>query len=400
MALSVSGAQDVLKEDYKPVIREQLNNQFVILELATQNSDDVQGIEAQLSTHQSRNRGVGARSEFGALPTAGQQGYKKSSIPLKFNYGTIKVSGPILRATRSDRGSFTRALDSEVKGIVNDLKRDVNRQCFTNESGQIAVTGGGTPTGTSFITTTTAQARRIEPGARLDIIEASTDVVVFTVDVVSVNVSTKTVTTTLVSTGAGTAANTNRVFNTGVVPSANDEITGIEQIVDSAGSLFGIDPATYSKWSSYEEAVSGLPTDSVFEKAADEVNLASGQDVDLIVTSFEVGRTYAATLKSQKRFSPDNLTLRGGFKAISVDTPRGQIPLRVERDCETAEAYGLSTSALIHYTASDWEFMNEDGDMLVRSTGQDAYEATLFRYHELATDQRNSHFKLSSLTTA
>jgi len=399
MALSVAGAQDILKEDYKPVIREQLNNQFVILELATQNSDDVQGIEAQLSTHQSRNRGVGARGEFGNLPTAGQQGYKKSSIPLKFNYGTIKVSGPILRATRSDRASFTRALDSEVKGIVTDLKRDVNRQCFTNENGQIAVTGGGTPTGTQFITTTTAQARRIEPGARLDIIESSTDVVVFTVDVVSVNVATKTVTTTLVSTGAGTAASTNRVFNSGVVPSANDEITGIEQIVASSGTLFGIDPNTYGKWVSYQSAVNGLPTDSVFEAALDEVNLASGDDAELIVTSFEVGRTYAATLKSQKRFTPDTLTLRGGFKAISVDTPRGQVPLRVERDCETAEAYGLDTSALIHYTASDWEFMNEDGAMLQRTSGQDAYEATLFRYHELATDQRNAHFKLTAITT-
>ena len=49
MALSVAGASDILKEDYKPVIREQLNNTFFILETATQNSDDVQGIEAQLS---------------------------------------------------------------------------------------------------------------------------------------------------------------------------------------------------------------------------------------------------------------------------------------------------------------------------------------------------------------
>ena len=398
MALSVAGAQDVLKEDYKPVIREQLNNQFVVLELATQNSDDIEGIEAVLTTHQSRNRGVGARGEFGSTPTAGQQGYKKSRVPLKFNYGAIKVSGPILKATKTDRGSFTRALESEVKGIVQDLKRDVNRQCFTNESGVFAVCVTTIPTGTAFTVTTVAQARRIENGARLNIIEAASDVVVFTVDVVSVNVSTRVVTTTLVATGPGVAATTNRITNVDVTPSANDEITGLEQIIDSTGTLFGINPTTYSKWSSYEEAVSGLPTDSVFEKAADEVNLASGLDVDLILTSYEVARTFAATLKSQKRFTPDNLTLRGGFKAISVDTPRGQIALRVERDAETAEALGVSTSALIHYSANDWEFMDEDGDMLVRTTGQDAYEATLTRYHELATDQRNAHFKLTGLT--
>ena len=400
MALSVAGASDILKEDYKPVIREQLNNTFFILETATQNSDDVQGIEAQLSTHQSRNRGVGARGEFGAIPTAGNQGYKKSSIPLKFNYGAIKVSGPILKAAASDRGSFTRALDSEVKGIVRDLKRDVNRQCFTNESGAIAVCITTIPTGIAFTVTTAAQARRIEPGARLDIIEAATDLIAFTVDVVSVNVSTRVVTTTLVSTGPGTAATTNRIFNSGVVPSGNDEITGIEQIVHGSASLFGIDPATYSRWISYTLAVSGLPTDSVFEAAADEVQLASGNDIDVVVTSFEAARTFAATLKSQKRFTPEVLTLKGGFSAISVTTPRGMFALRSERDCETAEAYGLTSSALIHYTASDWEFMQEDGNVLVRTPGQDAYEATLFRYHELSTDQRNAHFKLTALTTA
>ena len=398
MALSVAGAQDILKEDYKPVIREQLNGQFVALELATQNSDDVEGIEAVLSTHQSRNRGVGARGEFGATPTAGQQGYKKSRIPLKFNYGALKVSGPILKAARSDRGSFTRALDSEVKGLVKDLKRDVNRQCYTNESGIIATCVTTTPTALAFTVTTVAQARRIEPGYRYDIVEASTDLICFTVDVVSVNITTRVVTTTAVSTGPGTPATTNRIFNSGVTPSANDEITGIEQIVHGSTALHGIDPATYARWVSYTKAVSGLPTDAVFEAAADEVQLASGGDIDLVLTSFEVARTFASTLKAQKRFASEPVVLKGGFKAVSVTTPRGEFALKAERDCETQEAYGLTTSALIHYTASDWEFMDEDGNMLVRTAGQDAYEATLFRYHELSTDARNAHFKLTALT--
>jgi hypothetical protein len=183
------------------------------------------------------------------------------------------------------------------------------------------------------------------------------------------------------------------------VPSENNEITGLEQIVDSTGSLHGIDPATYSRWSSYELAVSGLPTDTVFEAASDEVHLASGNDIDVVVTSFEVARTFASTLKAQKRFASEPVVLKGGFKAISVTTPRGEFALRSERDCETAVAFGLTTEALIHYTASDWEFMDEDGDMLVRTNQQDAYEATLYRYHELATDQRNAHFKLTALTT-
>lgn len=396
MTQSVAAAQDILKEDYKPVVREQLNNTFFMLEIATQNEDDVEGIEAVLSTHQSRNRGVGARGELGTLPSAGAQGYKKSRIPLKYNYGSIKVSGPLLKASRSDRGSFTRGLKSEVEGVVTDLKRDVNRQTFTPATGQIATTAGSA-TATSVTVNSVAQARRLEPGYRYDIVEAASDLVVRTIDLTSVNVTTKVLTYTTVSTGAGTAASGNRIVNTGVVPSGNDEITGIESIVDSAGSIFDIDPATYPRWVSYESAVSGLPTDTVFEAAADEVHLASGKDIDVVVTSFEVARTFASTLKSQKRFNAEGALL-GGFKVLKVVTPRGDFLLRTERDAETQEAYGLSTSALIHYFASDWEFMDEDGNMLVRAPGQDAYEATLFKYHELATDQRNAHFKLTALT--
>lgn len=398
MPFAHSTAQDILKEDYKPVVRGQLNNKFVILDLATQNEDDVEGIEAVLSTHQGRNKGVGARGAFQQLPTAGAQSYKKSRIPLKRNYATIKVEGYLVRMARSDRGSFVRAVESEIKGAVVDLRRDVNRQCYTPASGQIAATAGS-PTATSVAVATTAQARRLEPGYRYDIVEAASDLVVRTIDLTSVNVSTKTLTYTTALVGTGTAASGNRIVNTGVTPSESLEITGIESIVDSSGSIFGIDPASYPRWASYEEAVSGLPTDSVFEKAADEVHLACGEDIDLVITSHEVARTFAQTQKGSKRFTTEPTVLKGGFSAVTVTTPTATFALRAERDCETAEAYGLTTAKLIHYKASDWEWMDEDGAVLFRSDGQDAYEATAFRYHELATDQRNAHFKLTGLTT-
>lgn len=47
---------------------------------------------------------------------------------------------------------------------------------------------------------------------------------------------------------------------------------------------------------------------------------------------------------------------------------------------------------------SDWEFMDEDGSVLSRVGGVDAYEATLFKYHELTTDMRNAHGIITDLT--
>jgi hypothetical protein len=68
------------------------------------------------------------------------------------------------------------------------------------------------------------------------------------------------------------------------------------------------------------------------------------------------------------------------------------------KDCPLNRAFGLNTSQLTQYQMSDWEFMDEDGAVLSRVSGVDAYEAILFKYHELATSKRNAHCLVSDLT--
>ena len=76
MALNLSAAAGVLKDDYQPAVREQLNNAHMLLNQIERNSKDTEGTAAVLSLHVSRNSGVGARAEGGTLPTAGHQGWK------------------------------------------------------------------------------------------------------------------------------------------------------------------------------------------------------------------------------------------------------------------------------------------------------------------------------------
>ena len=50
---------------------------------------------------------------------------------------------------------------------------------------------------------------------------------------------------------------------------------------------------------------------------------------------------------------------------------------------------------------SDWEFMDEDGNVLQRALdGSDGYEFKLFKYHEVGTDMRNAHWKVVDLQDA
>lgn len=416
MALTFTTAANVLKDDYQPAVREQLNNQIMLLAQIEKKDISQEGEEAIIALHTGRNSGIGARPENGSIPTAGNQSYLQASIPVKFNYGRLQISGPIIEAMKSDRGSFIRAIDSETRGLVMDLKRDINRQLHTPSTGIIAtcvtvVTGAS---GTSTFATE-AEVRRQEVGMLVDFYDgdyASDDT---DVTVSAVNISTKTVTYDSLAAAVDTG---DWVVRAGVVPVAVSskatedttyELHGLEDIVtDGSGTaghsaglaspwLHGIDGTASTVWASYQSAVSAVPTDTVFETALDEINLTSGTDPDLIVTSHAAARAYAATLKTMKRF-PNSVELKGGFNGISVQTGRGEVALWAERDCLDDVAFLVNTSYLQYWVLADWSFMDRDGAVLNRVANTDAYEATAYCYHEFGTDMRNAHGKLTGLT--
>jgi len=130
MGATKTTADAALKEDYQPAVREQINNDIPILTYVEKNTKDTDGRRAVLSLHVTRNSGIGSRAEGGTLPTAGNQGYAEERVSLKYHYGRIQLTGPLMRAADTDKGAFERALDSETKRVVNDLKRDLNRQVW------------------------------------------------------------------------------------------------------------------------------------------------------------------------------------------------------------------------------------------------------------------------------
>ena len=138
MGATKTTADAILQEDYQPLVREQINNDIPILTYVEKNTKDTDGRRAVLSLHVTRNSGVGNRAEGGTLPTAGNQGFAEERVPLLSIYGRGQLTGQLLRSADSNSAAFERALDGENKRIVNDVKRDVNRQVWGTSDGVIA----------------------------------------------------------------------------------------------------------------------------------------------------------------------------------------------------------------------------------------------------------------------
>jgi hypothetical protein len=218
--------------------------------------------------------------------------------------------------------------------------------------------------------------------------------------VASVDRSLGTVTfTTNPTAGVGSSDFIFRAGAKTTVSGATSELTGIQAIVNNTGTLFNVDPSSVAVWRSTVSANGGTlraATDNLFEQVIDEVYLESGQAPDFIITSPGVRRNYAAQLKAQKRFA-DTTELKGGFSALTIDAGNVSLPLAVDRDAPNNRAFLIHRAAVTQHQSSDWEFMEEDGAVLSRVSGEDAYEAVLFKYHELTTDRRNVHARIDDL---
>jgi hypothetical protein len=133
--LDISTAANVLKVFYLPPVREMLNNATILLSRIEKDSStqDVTGKSFTVPLHTSRNEAAGVgRADGGTLPTAGVQGYGNAVVPNKYIYGRIQVTGPVIAATKNSAGAFVKAIESEMKGLMRDTKRSVNRQLHSN----------------------------------------------------------------------------------------------------------------------------------------------------------------------------------------------------------------------------------------------------------------------------
>lgn len=422
MSLTLETANDVLKLDYKGPLREQLNHTTFLLSQIESNTDDIVGKHAVVPIHTSRTSGVGARAEGGTLPTAGNQGYNDVRVPLRRNYGRIQISGPTIQAMSSDRGAFVRAVESETQGAVTDLKRDVNRQVHGTSNGVIATAGTTTTSNTLQLlasATSRTQLRQAwnQGGMVIDIGTVANPTAVAsarTVTAVDYDNATLTISGAAVSTTSGTHfifrhGNGGASDNSGN-PGGQDgqyELTGLQSIVSATADIQTITTSSVPVWQSSVFGNGGTNrslSENLVNRAIQDTEIESGEQIRLLLSNAPVNRAAASLLTATRR-NVDNVALEAGYSGIKwtalaegMRQSGGDVALVWDQDCKENTLYGLCTDKLVQYVGSDWDWMDQDGAVLSRVANQDAYEATLYKYHELATTKRNAHFRIDDIS--
>ena len=409
MAFDLSNASNVLKTRYIGPIREQLNNATILMSRLAKETGfvDVSGKSFTVPLHTSRNVNAGSgRADGGTLPTVSQQGYDVAVIPNKYTYTTIQVTGPAIAAAKDNVGSFVRAVDSEIQGAVRDMKRSFNRQMHSDGTDALAFwTTADDTSGTSVDDNRGNAFVHLPTGKTItcDLIDASDN-------------STKLGDSIVVTLGAKSSTSYAITWTGSVSGSADgdylvmedtlgNQLMGLAGIVSTAnptllsGGLHGLDVASKTFWVSQVFNNSGTNrslTLELMQQPLDAIATNSDfteQDVEFLLTSYGVRAQYISLLVSEKRFV-NTMELDGGFKAVDFNG----IPLVVDPQAKKNRIYYVVPEVLKIFRTSDFTWMEQDGAVLSRVSGQDAYTATLFHYGDMGCVCRNALGLLDDIT--
>lgn len=390
MGFDLAAANAVLKDDFLPPTREQLNNDNYVINKLTQNKQEATGKRFYVPLHTGRNNGIGYRAEGAALPAAGSQKYKESTGNVKYLYGSIEITGPTIKAMRNDKGAFIRAVESEMKGLTRDLKDQRARALFGDGTGRMATTAVNTTTNTL----TVDKIKYLQVGMKIDIVNSGGTVAVSGRNITAVNKAAKTIT---IDGATVTTAATDFIVLSG---DYNNEAMGIGGIMSDTLTLQGINPAAADGGFWKPGIISNSGTlraisQPLMRLALDTAELEGGK-IDLITASYGVKAAYETLLQQNARYV-NPMQLEGGYSALEYD---GR-PIIVDRYHESNRMFFLDSSELDLYQLSDFEWMEDDkGAALAPVPGYDKYAATMFCYETLVTYKRNSHVALLDITEA
>jgi hypothetical protein len=409
MSADTTTIDSILKIDYLDPIIDTLNNKNFLLHIMEKTSEYTSGKQAYIPLHVSRNEGIGARAEGGTLPTSGQQGYDNAVYNMTYQYGAIKISGPSIAASRENDGAFAQVLDAEVQGMTRDLARDQNRQAFSGKAGTLCTVDIAPDDTVDSVTTTvnqfaTLDGRFLQKGRRLQFhnpsglaARNSTALVISSVArVQGASGATYWRVTCTASVDAQSVAADDLVVRFG---NQGFETWGLEDMVnadnpDNIGSVYvgGInrDTSGFEFWQSNEiDHNNAAFGDSLFRDMIDTVDKEGDGELDVFMTTFEIYNAYANSLLVDRRFNTSGTRFERMDGAWDMLDYSG-IPVVKDRDCQPNHIWGLDTSRLKMLHMSDWDWMDRDGSVLTRSSNEDAYEATIFKYCEGAiTDPKD-----------
>lgn len=389
---SISSGLAELKNYYQGPIVDLLNEEIPIYRACEKVKQGWSGYQVIRPLRTSRNQGIGATSDGGTLPKIGRQTTQQAIIAAKFNYLRFGVTGPMIKASQSDIGSFVRSAAYELEMGYKDLKSDISRQLSWNGDGNLARVNTASSASSTLIlkgrTDGEEALKFVDVQTTFDLVRAGT-------------VISSGITINSISSGTASSATATIVLDQPITTLANDylirtnslnqEIQGIYYALDGlTTTIYNVDR---SSTLSYQGNVTDLSTSSNPSLSLIQMQVPFNQGLRRgnINAYNAVWCDFTSIGYIQKLMAPDKR-----YMSIEGDGTFGQkgkffmdfngIPVVPDKDNPVRIAM-LPAEVLKMYELCAMQFADETGSMYIAQSDADELEVRIRHFTNLFNEQ-------------
>ncbi len=425
MGQTIANFDAMLKEHYMDKVPELVNQKIAVHEHFSKRSGaefSADGRQVTYPMHVGRNSGVGAIGERGQLPTAGAQQYVSVSIPFRFNYGRIEITSQAMKQSMTSKGAFRKAIDEEITRAGKDVGREKNRQLWGFGQGTLAfvnhAAGGGIITASATATVEVDAPGGVAGADNGTRFIRKGDILAFitggAIESYGTVVSITSSSAMVVNLAQNVSDNAKIVRLSSITAPAlidcayNNEPMGLLGMIDDGSfvaTYMGVSRTAYPILKSNVVAASALDVSSYLtlggiQAMYDLADQTGNGTIKTMWCHHSVRREYLSQLQTFRRYNDANAkSPDGGFKgsALEADITFSEKPMKVDRDCPYGMLFGIDDSSMFRYVLAEGEWADDDGKILLRVAGQDAYEARFRVFDNYMCDRPNTCFAIKGI---
>lgn len=388
-----------LKNWYQGPIVNQFNEDNAIYRGSEKGKESWSGLQVVRPIRVRRNQGIGATSDGGNLPAIGRQTSQQAIIPAKYNYLRFGITGPMIKASQSDKGAFVRAAQFEIEMGYNDLRSDCNRQMSWDGTGYLAKLNAAVAASQTF----TVQGREgsTEDGDKFLDVDMVVDVIssagVIKASGVSITALTRGATATVTVSAPVTAASGDYLIRSG---SYNQEIQGLLYALDgNTTTIHNIDRSVYGAYTGNVDDLNNaqMTLDSL-QATYNKGLRRGGAKYSAAWCDFDSLRMYQKLLTADKRYA-NTVKGDGGFaNKDQFYLDFNGLAMVPDKDCPRRVIF-LPEGTIKKYVLCEMEFADETGTMYIAQTGTDQLEVRVRFFANLFNEQPNACAVLKGYTS-
>lgn len=366
-----------------------------------------------------RNEGFAFGRPRGPIAEAQSQVFTAIKVPLRFGWGRINIDAPTMKVSRSNRGSFKRALETEMDGLRTDFTDDMNRIMWGFGTGTLALVNVA-GTGTTSLTVDSPGgfagsvngARFLQRNMKIAILDSTGATVTAVRRIVSIAADGNSVTLNAAVSAAEAPDNgiIVRAPNLSIIDVADTsfqrEPMGLSGMIDDGtfiNNYFNVNRTTFEVAKSAVIGSVGALNLDVIQQGIDVAAQLGKGNIAEHWMHHSTRRSYLALLVANRRYLSTSGANNhdGGWKgnAIDSDPEFGGKPVKVDKDAPYNTWFGLDTRYCINFENSPGEWVDEDGNVLLRTPGTDAFEAVWRWFGNFCYEKPNASFRLDGINT-